>query len=577
VAAEQLQMVLAHTRAGTLVATGFAVLMAWYAHGTLDTAWVAGWIALKLAVAALRVGVATVQRRRGDFGAAAQRLTYGLLAVDGAVWGVAGWRMMAEAEPVAALVAAAMACVGCVATFGLQARSLATAAYTLPMLVPSAFGLLWRGDRFGAVGGVGLLLLQGLLLLTANATQQRLAVGMLLRGRAEALAREKDAALQAARQQGEAKNQFVAKVSHELRTPLHGILGLTQLLRDDTAPGGPAARRLELVAASAEHLKTLIDDLLDLSRIDGGRFVLRARATELAALVREVGDLHAPRAQARGLTFECDVAMPAPCWVDADAARLRQVLHNLVGNAVKFTSHGGVALRAEYAPGAGTLRVTVRDSGRGIAADDLGRVFEAFQQGRDASAGPTEGVGLGLTIAREIARAMGGDVAASSDPGSGSTFVFTAQLPALEAPAAAQSAPRAQAARPDVHRVLVAEDDEVNALIVGTFLSELGLAVQRVADGRAAVAAALREGARPDAVLMDCTMPVMDGWDAARAIRDAEHQRGWPRVPIVALTATAGDADRRRCFDAGMDGVVTKPFTRDQLARAIGALAPPVS
>jgi CheY-like chemotaxis protein/anti-sigma regulatory factor (Ser/Thr protein kinase) len=377
--------------------------------------------------------------------------------------------------------------------------------------------------------------------------------------------------LQLARHQGAVKNQFLAKLSHELRTPLHGILGLTRLLRDDAASAAPAARRLELVEASASHLLTLIDDLLDVSRIESGRLVLREEPVDLAALVREVGELHALRAHARGLGFETSVSLPSPCWVRADAARLRQVMHNLVGNAVKFTPRGGVGLRVERGATGGELRVTVRDSGQGIAPEDLAHVFEAFRQGRSADGQPAEGVGLGLTIAREIARALHGDITVTSERGVGSTFVFTASLPAADPPVAA---PAPLPLQPGLKRALVAEDDDVNALIVGAFLAELGLEAERVVNGRAAVDAALRAQARPDVVLMDCTMPELDGWAATRAIRQAERDRGWSPVPIVALTATAGEADRRRCHDAGMDNVVTKPFTREQLVQALGALAP---
>ncbi len=568
VAGEQWQMVLAHTRAGMPLATAFALVMAWYAHGAVETAWLLWWVAVKLAVAVLRVAAAVGARRAAD-PARWRRLNYALLALDGLVWGVAGWRVMAEALPVAALAAAALACVGSVATFGLQVRSAATAAYTVPMLLPTAAGLLQRGDEAGVVGGVGLLLLQALLLLSSRAAEHRFVAGVLLRDQAVALAREKDEALQLARHQGAVKSQFIARLSHELRTPLHGILGLTQLLRGDAAAASPQARRLELVEASAHHLLTLIDDLLDLSRIDSGRLVLRDEAVELGALVHEVAELHALRAHARGLSFDVAVRLPTPCWVRADGARLRQVLHNLTGNAVKFTARGGVTMTVEREGPGGRLVVTVRDTGPGIAAADLAQMFDAFHQGAPAPGRRAEGIGLGLTIAREIARAMGGDVTATSTPGVGSCFVFATPLADAAAPLP-QAAPRLCGA---LRRLLVAEDDDVNALIVDAYLAELGLDAERVADGRAAVEAALRAGARPDAVLMDCAMPVLDGWAATRAIRDAERERGWPRLPIVALTATAGESDRQRCRDAGMDAVVTKPFTREQLVQALAAVA----
>jgi CheY-like chemotaxis protein len=260
--------------------------------------------------------------------------------------------------------------------------------------------------------------------------------------------------------------------------------------------------------------------------------------------------------------------------VRGDAARLRQVLNNLLGNAVKFTHRGRITLLAGPGSEAGRVRLAVSDTGEGIGAAELARIFQPFHQSppaappatpatlasRAAQGGrprATDGVGLGLTIAREIALAMGSDIVVRSEPGEGSEFSFEAILPAV--------APGLRMPR----LVLVAEDDEVNTLIVGAYLDSLGVRHERVPDGKQAVSRALRETDRPDLVLLDCRMPVMDGLAATADIRRQERTLGLPRMPVVALTATASEADRAACLGAGMDAVMAKPFTLAQLAETL--------
>jgi signal transduction histidine kinase/CheY-like chemotaxis protein len=576
VASEQLRMVLLHTRFGTLAATAFAVLLALQMHGTVPPAQVMGWLAVKLVVAAARIALAQAYSRWGERSARHghwERAMLVLLALDGLVWGVAGWRMASEAVPVASLAAAALAGVSCVATFGLQVRLAATAAYVVPMLVPLAWGLASRGDGIANFAAAGLLLLLALQLATARASAQRLTVGLLLRTQADRLVAEKDAALQLAHERSAERDRFLAKVSHELRTPLHGILGLARLMRLDTADP-VAGRRLELIEASGSHLQGLINDLLEASVINAGRFVLHGADFELGAQLDEVCEVFALRAAERGLDFALQSELPRPFWVHGDAARLRQVLHNLLGNAVKFTARGGITLRATRTTFG--VRLTVRDTGPGLDAEELERVFQPFQQA--AARQPADGVGLGLTISREIALAMGGNVTAESTPGAGAAFHFDARLAAVTAPtltpAPATPGPAAEPALPQL--VLVAEDDEVNAMIVSAFLDNLGVRNERVADGQQAVQRALRNTERPDLVLMDCRMPVMDGLAATRRIRQQERALGLSRLPILALTAADADADRAACLDAGLDAVIGKPFTREQLLQALRDAGPPL-
>ena len=574
VAHEQMRMVLLHTRLGTLAASGFAVLLALHLQAVVPALPVLAWLVVKLAVAAARIALAQTYGRhaaRSPGGPQAQRwqrAMLALLAVDGLVWGVAGFALMDQPVPVAALAVAALDGVACVATFGLQVRLAATAAYAVPILLPMALGLALRADEIALFTAGAQLILLVLLLATARATSQQLASGLLLRLQAERLVAEKDAALQLAQERSAERNRFMAKVSHELRTPLHGMLGLARLLhleaRDPTVN-----HRLELIEGSGTHLLALINDLLEVSRIETGHFTLHDEAFDLAAQLDQMADLFTLRAADKGLQFSFHLRLPRPCWVHGDAARLRQVLNNLLGNAVKFTRRGGITLEAGPGAQPDRVRLEVRDSGVGVSADELARIFQPFHQA--ASNGSTghaaDGVGLGLTIAREIALAMGGDLHLRSTPGQGSSFCFEAVLP----PAATRPvAPASAAAGQHLPRlVLVAEDDEINALIVDAFLTGLGVRCERVSDGKQAVSRALRETDRPDLVLMDCRMPVMDGLSATAEIRHQERTLNLRRLPIVALTATTTETDVQACLDVGMDAVVGKPFTPERLAEAL--------
>ena len=581
VAHEQMRMVLLHTRVGTLAATAFALMLAGYLYGKFDS--VAAqqallvWVVIKLLVAAARVVLAQAYARLSSAPTQHQRWQQAmllLLAVDGLVWGVAGWRLMGEPVTMAALVVAAVDGVSCVATFGLQVRLAATAAYVLPMLLPVALGLAQRHDDLAPFTAMSQLLLATLLLTTSRATAQRLATSVLLRIRADELAADKEAALQLAREQSAERDRFLAKVSHELRTPLHGMLGLARLLhleaRDPTL-----SHRLELIESSGTQLLALINDLLEVSRIDAGHFALQIGSFDLAALLDQQAELFGLRAADKGLRLDLQLALPRPCWVQGDAARLRQVLNNLLGNAVKFTRRGSITLQATPGAQPEWVRLAVSDTGEGIGAAELARIFQPFHQ--SAAMGParstTDGVGLGLTIAREIAVAMGGDIQVRSTPGLGSTFSFEALLPPAEGAAAAGDDGADGSSSSSGHQlpglVLVAEDDEVNVLIVGAYLDSLGVRYERVADGKQAVSRALRETDRPELVLMDCRMPVMDGLSATADIRRQERILGLSRLPIVALTATATEADHQACMAVGMDQVITKPFTPTQLAEVL--------
>jgi signal transduction histidine kinase/DNA-binding NarL/FixJ family response regulator len=581
VADEQLRLVWSHARIGVLVAAAFAISLGLTLRGIAAPArLVDAWLALKLGISLYRGWQGWHSARRAPHGQRWARPTFAALVVDGAVWGAAGlYVTLWSPWTVTSVVCAMLACIACVATFGLQASARYTAAYVAPMLLPTAIGLLLRDDVFGELASLGMLMLLGLQLTTAVRSEQRLTEGVRLRLQAEALAQEKEDALKAAMRQSAVKTQFLANISHELRTPLHGILGMAHLLQLELHDA-PRKRRVELIESSGAHLLTLINDLLDISRIEAGQFVFRSERHELNAQIEQLVGIYSARTQDKGLSLTVRNELPSPCWVMGDPARFRQVLHNLLGNAIKFTAHGGITLHIALDAASGLVRAEVQDTGLGIAEQDLDKIFEAFQQSDSGASTPaSEGVGLGLTIARDIARAMGGEITARSHLGEGATLVFTARLPLVGPPSELQPAqPTEPALAPSggalrACRVLLAEDNDINALVAINFLEIVGgVMVERVNDGQAAVDAAMREP-RPDLVLMDCHMPVLDGYEATGQIRLLEQQGHLARLPIIALTATASDAERQDCLSAGMDDFLSKPCSLEDLRHVIQSWA----
>jgi signal transduction histidine kinase/CheY-like chemotaxis protein/HPt (histidine-containing phosphotransfer) domain-containing protein len=381
-----------------------------------------------------------------------------------------------------------------------------------------------------------------------------------------ALEDAREAAVQLAR----AKSTFLATMSHEIRTPLNGVLGMNELLLDS---GLTAEQRewAEGVRVSGRHLLSLINDVLDVSKIEAGRLTLEAVDFKLADVIEEARLMFAQPAQAKGLALLAIVA-PADAVQTAqplrgDPLRLRQVIANLIGNAVKFTAHGSVAVHAGWVldgDGQARVRIAVQDTGIGISEEARERIFDKFAQADSSTTRRYGGTGLGLSICRELVALMDGSIAVASTPGQGSCFTVDLRLPLGSATAAvgvAQGAPRHMSGT-----VLLVEDHPVNRSVAIGMLRKLGLSWQVAENGADAVAQVRQQPF--DAVLMDCQMPVMDGYRATAAIRALPEGRG-ATLPIVALTANATAEDARRCREAGMDGFVAKPFTLASLAAAL--------
>lgn len=395
------------------------------------------------------------------------------------------------------------------------------------------------------------------------------------RRREQRLIELKDAAESAA----QARSQFLAKVSHELRTPMNGVLGTLELLRESRLDADQ--RQLARMAhESAESLLRLLNDLLDFAKFEAGHLELRNAPYSIAHAIRSVIDLLEARARTKGITLSSTIEAGMPALLTGDGGRIRQVLLNLVGNAIKFTDRGQVTIsvgRRIESTGE-RLRIEVTDTGIGIPAARRAALFTPFSQVHDPATVAEVGAGLGLSICRELVEQMGGAIGVDAGPAGGSTFWFAVPLRDAGADATEQRSgafllPAGHARPLAGARVLIAEDHPINRAVAQRHIESLGGIAELAVDGAAAVAAT-RE--RPfDVILMDWQMPVMDGLTAARQIREEERRRGRPRTPIIAVTANVYETDRLATRDAGMDGFVAKPITRQELAAVLTRILHP--
>lgn len=590
VSAEQLRLLLLHTSVGTVAATFFAVFLAYHLRqGALGAAihpeYVDAWIQLKIGVAVVRIvhSIAYRHSRLPDH-RKWLRDTSLLLAIDGAVWGLGCTALIHESSELATFITAVACCVASVATFGLQIRFWATAAYVVPIIAPISIAFFLRGDQVGLMAGVGVAIFLFLLLATARRSEKRMNEVFRLRFDSERISQERAEALELAKIHSSAKDQFLAVVSHELRTPLHGILGLTRLTQNDVSPTDVTLHfRLGLIEEAGEHLQRMVNDLLDISMIKSGRLDLVAAPLDLVRQLDLLRATYQSRANESGILFSIETAGDVETAVDGDAVRIAQVLNNLLGNAFKFTPLGGkVSLTVTRAADSQIVEFQIEDTGPGIPADEIARVFEIFTQGNHRPAARPEGVGLGLAIARQLANAMGGDVSCRSQVGKGSNFTFAVPLAfSLSAPPVHEpNVPIANRSRTlfgTGHTVAIADDDVTSCLVCASALRRLGCNVEEFANGRVLLDRILRRGAMPDLVVMDWDMPQVDGPTATRRIRAHESAQGLARVPIVGISANTSPGSARLALEAGMDAFIAKPCSPDQIAQMVESFLPRVN
>ena len=579
IARECRQLVLSQGRAGAIATLLIAVLFIATLRDVHPRALLAGWAIVVGMASLLRLWLASPSMWQadadGDSRAGKPLVCILLGAFCGGVWGAASTLLFPLGhEELYFVVAFLLISMPAAAISSFGAWWPAHAAYVLCNVGPFALYFLLSGRTDFMVAGVAacffmvFLLRQGIVISRTirHNIAQRIALMDMTKTLGEALDRA-DAA-------NRAKSTFLANMSHELRTPLNAIIGMSQLLAE--APDAPAHRDLpRSIRRAGQSLLALISDVLDMSHIEAGKISLCIAAFPPHRLLEDVADMFGPQAQSKGLRLETEIAPDLPAHFAGDQARLRQVLVNLVGNAVKFTARGSVRIEADAArdtEGRCVLRVAVVDTGPGIRESEHQRIFQAFQQGDDSPTRAHPGTGLGLPISSDLVGLMGGRIELSSVPGAGSRFtVLVPEAPESAIDRRHVTAPPSDADATDFDlagmRVLVAEDNALNASLVKLMLEREGCAVVCTGSGLEAL-----EWMRTDdwdVVLMDCQMPGLDGYSATRQWRLFEQAERRPRLPIVALTAHAMADDRRRCIEAGMDDYLTKPLKREALCLAL--------
>lgn len=577
---EQMRMFLLNTPSVSFFASLFALLLAIYisAH-TTEQPLLLAWLVAKIFLSLTRFLHAYILRKKEEWSSIKQKNTVLVLAsFDGVAWGlIAPLTLSSIDQQAGTVLGCSLICIVAVATFTSHVLPSAMLAYCTPILTIAAAAYLHQGTEFGIFMATGM----SVFLISAISVGKRAGTNLTemlwRRLTMDRILRDKEEALLEATRQDTIKSQFVATMSHELRTPLHGILGLARMLQQKPLNNG-ILQNIHTIEKSGEHLLSLINNVLDFSKIEAGHLQLNNRDFNALELINETIEITRFSSNEKQLPLELEIDIPKNINIIGDAQKIKQIIINLISNAIKFTTSGHISIFANYNKKNKLLTFKVRDTGIGISLKDLPSIFEPYKQAKNVAGGISGGTGLGLTIAREISRSMSGDIICTSEEGVGSEFVFTATLPFVLASnqftdSTSQKQPShwlSTTQSTNRKLILLAEDNEVNALIAKLMLEKFHCKVEHVRDGME-VLERLRntELNRPDLVLMDCQMPRINGFEATLKIREFERINSWPRIPVIALTASTTIEDGMRSIESGMDSHLSKPFTEFQLISSI--------